>query len=337
MHEQLPTQPPGRPLPHGSGKRLGVISNPNSGRNRSQIAAVCKLLESAQGVRHIVTDSCAAIESALVSMARDGIDVIAINGGDGSVAHVLTVLHSCSPFGTPPLLCAIPGGTTNVTVGDIGIRGGLTEAILLLLGWLHSGNPQASVVERPVIGVTSSAGQLLGCGLVFGAGAVVDGIEYWQEQVRSRGMRSELSSGVAMVRTLWGMIHDHDGFDESLRIGIDGSGNERIEGEFMLLVISALERLFLGIHPFWGGGTGLLHFTAIERRAPRFARALPSLLRGKATRYMSSSTGYHSSRLDSVRLDFNSAFTLDGELHHPAAGDAPMTVALAGKARFLRI
>jgi hypothetical protein len=166
---------------------------------------------------------------------------------------------------------------------------------------------------------------------------VVDGIEYWQEQVRSRGMRSELSSGVAMIRTLWGMVHGHDGFAEALRIGITPAGATRSDGEFMLLVISALERLFLGIHPFWGGGDGRLYFTAIERHAAHFARALPSLLRGRAAAFMSRDHGYHSARLDSVQLDFRSAFTLDGELHHPAPADAPMRVGCAGTACFLRI
>ena len=105
----------------------------------------------------------------------------------------------------------------------------------------------------------------------------------------------------------------------------------------MLLVISALERLFLGIHPFWGGGDGRLYFTAIERHAAHFARALPSLLRGRAAAFMRRDNGYHSARLDSVQLDFRSAFTLDGELHHPAPDDAPMRVGCAGTARFLRI
>ena len=52
---------------------------------------------------------------------------------------------------------------------------------------------------------------------------------------------------------------------------------------------------------------------------------------------MSKDQGYHSARLESVQLDFRSAFTLDGELHHPAPDDAPMHVGCAGTARFLRI
>ncbi len=337
MHATTPATARGLPAGSGATPRLGVITNPHSGRNRRQLAAVRRLLEACGRVHHIVTEDSAGIPRALASFADEGVGIVGINGGDGSVAHVLTTLTHASPFASPPLLCALPGGTTNVTVGDVGIRGGLCDAILTLLGWMHSGNARATIVQRPVIGVSAADGAPLGCGLVFGAGAVVDGIEYWHEQVRSRGMRSELSSGVAMVRTLWGMVHDHDGFGEALRIGITPAGAKRSDGEFMLLVISALERLFLGIHPFWGGGDGRLYFTAIERHAAHFARALPSLLRGRAAAFMSKDQGYHSARLESVQLDFRSAFTLDGELHHPAPDDAPMHVGCAGTARFLRI
>jgi diacylglycerol kinase (ATP) len=317
--------------------RLGVITNPHSGRNRRQLGEVRTLLETSGHVRHIVTESGDAIPRALARLADDGVNIVGINGGDGSVAHVLGALRRDSPFADPPLLCALPGGTTNVTVGDVGVRGGLRDALLTLLGWLHRGDSRAHIVERPVIGVNAASGESLGCGLVFGAGAVVDGIEYWHEQVRSRGMRSELSSGVAMVRTLWGTLRGHDGFGEALRIRIERPGAARIDGEFILLVISALERLFLGIHPFWGEGAGRLHFTAIERHAAHFARALPALLRGRAAGFMTQDDGYHSAMLDSVQLDFGGAFTLDGELHHPLPGDAPIQVGFAGTARFLRI
>ena len=105
----------------------------------------------------------------------------------------------------------------------------------------------------------------------------------------------------------------------------------------MLLVISTLQRLFRGIHPFWGPGEEALRIPAIERGAQQFMRSLPSVLRGRPAQCVRADTGYHSARLDSVQLDFNGAFTLDGELHHVAPGSGPLHVGVAGNARFLRI
>jgi hypothetical protein len=318
---------------------LGVISNPGSGRNRRLIGRLRGALACRRDVLHAETASAADIPAVLRRFAAAGVEAVGINGGDGSVALVLTALHAePAMFARPPLLCALPGGTTNVTVGDVGIRGALEPALLRLLAWSQGRAAGARVLERPVIGVRGADGRLLGCGLVFGAGAVVDGIEYWHEAVRARGMRSELSSGVAMVRTVWGMVSGHERFGAAHPMRIAPQAASPVAGEFMLLVVSALERLFLGIHPFWNEAQpGALRLTAIERGARGFALALPTILRGRPGAVVRPENGYHSLRCGRLELGFEGGFTLDGELHHMAPGESPLTVFDAGRARFLRI
>ena len=134
------------------------------------------------------------------------------------------------------------------------------------------------------------------------------------------------------------MLRGHDGFARPLPMRIRHTGMQSTQdGTFMLLVISALQRLFLGIHPFWGERQGDLYFTAIEQNAVGFARALPGILRGKPGAHVNPRTGYHSRTLDSVELDFSGSYTLDGELHRVTQEDSPVTVARAGTARFLRV
>jgi len=317
-------------------KKIGVISNPHSGRNRRMLGHLRNILGAAGDVHHEVTASVSEIPAALSRMAAAGVDVVAVNGGDGSVALVLQALLSGdSPFAAQPLLCALPGGTTNVTVGDVGIRGALDKALLKLLAW-RNGRLEAQVMERAVIGVRNRDGEVLGCGLVFGAGAVVTGIEYWQESVRARGMRSEYSSGVAMTRTVWGMLRGHERFAAPIRMRLDLPGEAPLEADFMLLAVSTLERLFLGIHPFWGSESGSLRVTAIERGARGFLGALPSILQGKSPSH-ARRDGYHSARVDAFTLDFHGSYTMDGELHATQADDAPLRIFTAGHARFLRI
>ena len=79
----------------------------------------------------------------------------------------------------------------------MGVRGGLCDAILALLGWMHGGNSRARIVQRPVIGVSAASGASLGCGLVFGAGAVVDGIEPGQRVVSQGAYLTRLSPAKA--------------------------------------------------------------------------------------------------------------------------------------------
>lgn len=316
--------------------RIGLLSNPHSGRNRRMLGHLQNIVTAAGGVHHEITPDVSDIPLALRRMAQADIEVVAVNGGDGSVALVLgCLLSGDSPFPSPPLLCALPGGTTNVTVGDVGIRGGLDTALLRLLAW-RNGKLEGRELSRPVIGVRGARGQVLGCGLVFGAGAVVTGIEYWQESVRSRGMRSEYSSGVAMVRTLWGMLRGHERFARPVRMQLQLPGATPVDADFTLLTVSTLERLFLGIHPFWGQETGALRITAIERGARGFARALPSILAGRAPVHADDG-GYHSANTETLLLGFNGSYTMDGELHIAEKADSPLCIYTAGDARFLRV
>jgi len=319
-----------------TGMRIGLLSNPHSGRNRRMLGHLQGIVTAAGGIHHEITPDVSDIPLALLRMAQADIEVVAVNGGDGSIALVLgCLLSGDSPFPSPPLLCALPGGTTNVTVGDVGIRGGLDTALLRLLAW-RNGKLEGRELIRPVIGVRGARGQVLGCGLVFGAGAVVTGIEYWQESVRSRGMRSEYSSGVAMIRTVWGMLRGHERFARPVRMQLQLPGTTPVDADFTLLTVSTLQRLFLGIHPFWGQETGALRITAIERGARGFARALPSILAGRAPVHADDG-GYHSANTETLLLGFNGSYTMDGELHIAEKADSPLCIYTAGDARFLRV
>jgi len=316
--------------------QIGVISNPHSGRNRQMLGYIHNMLKQHHNVTHIVTDSAAALPEAMRLFASQSIDTVAINGGDGSVACALEHLPL---FGDrQPLLIALPGGTTNVTVNDIGVRGRLDQAVLAMLRWLHQGHPHALEVERDILAVRRSDGSSGGCGLVFGVGAVVHGIEYWNEQVRARGMRSELSSGLAMLRTLWGMFSGHERFGKSLSVRVrDPALNRDIDADFMLLTVCTLRRLFLGITPFWGTELAPLECMAIERDAPQFLRNLPAILRGQRNARLRPEYGYHSFNSHRLELDFHGSYTLDGELRQVAESAAPLTLYSPGSARFLRI
>ncbi|MBK9664190.1 MAG: hypothetical protein IPO61_00110 [Gammaproteobacteria bacterium] len=117
-----------------------MISNPNSGRNRRHLSSISAMLDLTPGAFHIVTARSEDIALATTELGRAGVTVLAINGGDGSVAHVLGELVT-EPRSNHRLCCAhLPGGTTNVTVGDVGIRGSLQGSVLKLLAWARGVN-----------------------------------------------------------------------------------------------------------------------------------------------------------------------------------------------------
>ena len=72
-------QPGGRPV-------IGLISNPHSGRNRRQLEDIGRIVADYPGVHHRMTGDIGEVADVLEEFAAAKVDVLAINGGDGTVA-----------------------------------------------------------------------------------------------------------------------------------------------------------------------------------------------------------------------------------------------------------
>lgn len=291
--------------------RVAILSNPRSkaGAARQQFIAS---LSGLSGVEHRL---CGAIED-LPTLLRELLAtrprVLAVNGGDGTLQAVLTTLLG-GDFGELPLLCALPGGSTNMSAGDLGARGSLRRAVAALLALRDQPLPSWPVATRPVLELRSREGAYH-AGLFFGVGTIVRGAEFWHSELRASGRTGELAAGAALARGAWGMLRRQPPFADPTRLRLQLDGDRAVDAEVALLLVTVMRRLFLGLTPFWGAGDAALACTWIEDRPRRLLRRLPALLRGRANQ-MRADEGYHSHRAGQIELSLDDAWLLDGELH----------------------
>jgi hypothetical protein len=240
-------------------------------------------------------------------------------------------------FDEPPALVLLPGGSTNMNAADVGMRGKLEHALRRLAAWAGSGEGQPERVKRPILCARGGVGGEAAYGMFFGAGSIIRGIEYYHEQIHSRGIANEIGPGIAMLRTLWGLFRRDPRFSSptAMRIGLDEQP-VRPAGEVHLLLITSLERLFLGMRPYWGTEPAPLHCTWIERPARRLLREFAFLARGKPRPTTAPENGYFSHNAGQVRLWFDGSFTLDGEMYQASSDTGPVTVSNGGDLEFIR-
>jgi diacylglycerol kinase (ATP) len=94
--------------------RIGVVRNPKSHGNRVHPPG-----PPPEGVRLVEPFGREALRSALEDFAREGLDLLVIDGGDGTVRDVISLLPHT--FGEDlPLLAVLPSGKTNVLAIDLG-------------------------------------------------------------------------------------------------------------------------------------------------------------------------------------------------------------------------
>jgi len=142
--------------------------------------------------------------------------------------------------------------------------------------------------------------------------------------------------GLTILRYLWAVARANDKFTAPvpLTAALDGGPARRFD--CLIVLVSTLERLFLGIHPYWGSEDGPLHYTAVEASPRHFIRALPSILRGRQGALSTPLNGYFSHNAAEIKLNLDSGFTLDGQLYTPEKGREPTVVQAGATASFLR-
>jgi hypothetical protein len=216
---------------------------------------------------------------------------------------------------------------------DVGVPGSSVAALSRILRWAKSTDQSLAVLPRHVLRVQRSSNQPALFGMFFGAGAICQGIKVFHRGVNPMGWRGELMPGLTLLRMLLAILcGDHSKIPPLLtKTSLDGKPSEERENLFVLT--TTLDRLFLGMRPYWGTENGPLHYTAVGAESKRLLRVLPSLARGRKNRNATPANGYHSHNVHEVRLEMDGDFTLDGELYD--AGQGPVTIGPAGPVIFL--
>src|SRR3546814_8172198 len=71
-----------------------------------------------------------------------------------------------------PLVAVLPGGTTNMTSADIGLRGGRTRGLARLIAAAADGSAARVITERHVVGVDRGVGEPIQYGMFFGTAGI---------------------------------------------------------------------------------------------------------------------------------------------------------------------
>ncbi len=336
MKEMQPTHSLPDSLRRGRTPHIGVLINPYSGCNINGLAAIRNAIAGYPRVSDCDVRKPHEVRAALERFADRGIELVVVNGGDGTVQAVLTALFHHHPFETLPVLAVLQSGTTSMTARDVGFAGSPVKALEKIFRWADSGGGDSSIVQRPVLQV-QAPGHQTRYGMFFGTAAIYQGIQYFHRQVNTRGLRGEIGPGLTILRFLWAAARQRSDFIPSVPISVTLDDHPPQQFDSFAVLVSTLERLFLGLYPYWGDESGPLHYTALRARPRYLLRALPSILRGRQGSYGTPENGFSSHNAHEIKLNLASGFTLDGQLYTPATRQEPTVVRYGGTASFLRI
>jgi len=309
---------------------LGIINNVKAGRTRARLAHVREMIR-LTGARSIDVEDLPSIAAAVTEFCAAEVDLLAVNGGDGTAQAVITEFMRRGIQG--PQLAILPGGTTNLSAYDLNGRSRLATSFRVLAAQATLPATQRASIERPLLEVQRES-QASEYGFFLGAGAILAGMRHFREHVGSRGLRDELAAGVSLLRGLAGIAGREHAWS-SHETAVQLAGSEDFSGPLNLVMATTLERLLLGLRPWWDTGPGPVHLTALAHEPKAFLRTAPAILRGRANRRATPANGYHSANVDEFALTAD-GFALDGQIFSQVPGQA-IQVRATTPVTFLRL
>ena len=315
---------------------IGVLRNPGSGANLRAGAAMRRALDAHPDIPCREVRDPASVTRALDELAQQGVDTIAISGGDGTVHAVLDTVFGASPFPRMPWLAVLRGGTANMTARDIGMKGRQDRALTSLIACARRGGDGLAVTERDVMRIDRGGGQAPLHGMFFGAAAISQGIDYCKRNIHRMGLRGEIGPAVTMARFVVAMARGERDIMAPVPISVSIDGGPASAFDCEIIHVTTLGQLVLGLRPFWGTESAPLHYASV-RAAPRhWIKALPGLLFGRPNRYVTPDNGYESRNAHRLVIGLDSPFFVDGELFATTPG-VPLTLHNGGAARFVTL
>jgi hypothetical protein len=312
--------------------RIGVLSNLRAGRVSSAVRRVREVLARQRDALHREVHGGDGIDEALRVFEAEGVELLVLNGGDGTLQRALTRLLAEPGRGWLPLVAPLRGGRTNTSALSLGVQRDPGRGLAALLEAVRGGALAERVHERAVLRADlGSAG--VQHGMFFGAGILYNAIRLTHRSFpegRAQGflgaaLTTSALIGRALVGARGGVLTP-----EKVQVALDGDLVE--PQEFLIVMATTLDRLFLRMRPFWGSGLGPLRFSTIAAR-PRGLRTVAGVLRGRPPAGSTPEQGYISRNVQSAALRLDGGTTVDGELFAPEPGRT-VQLSAADRVRF---
>ena len=256
------------------------MNNPTSRRNRRRPRTV-RRLRAALGDDGEVRDASTPDElaRALDAFRKEDVDLLGVNGGDGTIHYVLTAAIRAWGGARLPRLLLLPGGAMNTVARGTGVHGGPERALREVLIRRRHGFPLRTV-ERDLLRVSADRAPP-SYGFIFGTGSIVSFLEAYYATGRPSPATAALLVGRGVASALVnGRFAGALTRRERLRVSTDG--DDWPDGSYLALAAASTPDVGFGFLAFARclEQPGFFHVVGVTGSLPQLALSVPRIRRG---------------------------------------------------------
>ena len=294
--------------------RVILLSNSLSTHNRKCLPEIFKVAERYSFVEHLEGNSLKRLYIQLSAFKGEEIDLLILNGGDGTIHSALTFLMNNRIFKDIPKIAILGGGMTNMIARDLKTGGPVARDLETILESYARGEIDTHISEHNLVRIDFNDKREPQFGMFFGGASMPSLISYTVERVYPLGIKGKMAQlmglGVFMTSFLFGRYRkEWLGYAPEMEVVFDNGKTH--SGHISLVATTTLSTvIFAGRPPYKAGHLPLLILRPFVRAV---ILGLLHGAMGTIDRVKTKTISFD--QVKSVTIRGGTSFMLDGEIH----------------------
>ena len=323
-------------------EKVCILTNPLAKRNINNIKEVESVVEKYNeydksiSVQHFfINDQESTLD---IFRQIEDVDLLVINGGDGTVKYIVSVIFQNKPFKKCPLIAVLPSGSTNLIALDVGAIDNKKNAIKRFLHYLIVHKAHWKTKERPVIHVKLASNSIDEYGLFIGMSLIYKASLYFNKRLKRRGLGGVIGLIITISRTIYALFTRSKYYAKGEKITCKLDNNREMKFSSLLFLITSLRKLMFGNKDLLSLGNfsyNDLHSLVIKERPKFFLQNMFCFFMGKLSKHFNEKNGYlllHSSKFELTGV---TGIAIDGETYELKDSSDTLTIESGELIKFL--
>jgi predicted polyphosphate/ATP-dependent NAD kinase len=249
------------------------------------------------------------------------VDLLVINGGDGTVKFILSVLFQNKPFKKMPLIAVLPSGSTNLIALDVGAINNKKNALKRFLHYLIVHKAYWKTSERPIVHIKMPSNKIDEYGLFVGMSLIYKASDYFNKRLKKHGLGGVVGIAITIIRTIYALFTRSKYYTKGEVVTCKLDNNRKITFSSLIFVITSLRKLMFGNKNLLSLGNFSyddLHSLILIEKPKYFFINIVSFFMGKLSKHFSEENGYMLLHSKKFELTGVKGLAIDGETYELA-------------------